>query len=102
MRYRVELSPDAERELKSTQLYLRERAPHYAPAWVAEMRHAVLSLREMPQRCALAPESNLFEAEIRQLLQGSHRILFTIAGRTVRVLHIRHASQRPLDPSSEE
>lgn len=64
----------------------------------------------MPKRCPLARENEHFSQEIRQLLYGrgrnSYRVLFTILeGRdlsTVRILHIRHASQQTIGEDPEE
>lgn len=64
----------------------------------------------MPKRCPLARENEYFSQEIRQLLYGkgrnSYRILFTIlegsSVSTVRVLHIRHATQQTLGENPEE
>lgn len=51
-------------------------------------------------RCPLAPESGLFPFEVRQLLYGHkphvYRILFTVQGNVVYVLHIRHGRRQPL------
>ena len=102
MRYRVELSSRATHELHEARDYLTENAPHYVSTWLANMRRAVRSLRDMPERCAFAPERDLFELELRQLLEGSYRIIFTIEGHTVRVLHIRHSARAPLDSAPEE
>jgi plasmid stabilization system protein ParE len=63
---------------------------------------ALRSLAEHPQRCSLAPENEVFEEEIRQLLYGKRqnvsRILFTIREQTVYILHIRHAARPFLQP----
>jgi len=58
----------------------------------------------MPKRCSLARENDYFSQEIRQILYGrgrnSYRIIFTIVDgqeiSTVRILHIRHATQQTL------
>ena len=42
------------------------------------------------------------ELEIRQLVHGAYRILFTIAKDTVYVLHIRHGARQPLGKVSTE
>jgi hypothetical protein len=48
-----------------------------------------------PERCPLAPEDEKFEeAEIRHLVVGVYRTLFTVGGSTVFVLHIRHGSRQ--------
>jgi hypothetical protein len=48
----------------------------------------------------LAPENVHFTQDIRQLLYGPrndvYRILFTILGDTVQVLHVRHSAQQHL------
>ena len=64
----------------------------------------------MPKRYPLARENEYFSQEIRQLLYGSgrnsYRVLFTILERqdisTIRILHIRHASQRTMGEVPEE
>ena len=47
----------------------------------------------------MAPERNEFSAEVRQLLYGrkphQYRILFTIKGETVQIIHIRHSRGQP-------
>ncbi|MEM9541980.1 MAG: type II toxin-antitoxin system RelE/ParE family toxin [Cyanobacteria bacterium P01_E01_bin.42] len=62
------------------------------------------SLSTMPERCSLARENAYFSKEVRQFLYGkgrsSYLILFTIVEDNeesiVRILHIRHASQKTL------
>ncbi len=56
----------------------------------------------MPERCAHAPENRWFKREIRQLLYDQYRILFTIRGRTVRVLHVRHGARLELGKRTGE
>lgn len=102
MRYRVDMSSVAEEELREAKRYLEKHAPEYVSEWGARMRRAVLSLREMPHRCAFAPEKDLLGLELRQLLEGSYRIIFHIEGKRVRVLYIRHSAMQPLDSSGEE
>jgi len=52
----------------------------------------------MPQRCACARENDKYDEELRQLVFRSHRIIFTIKGKTVHVMHIRHAARKELEP----
>jgi plasmid stabilization system protein ParE len=52
--------------------------------------------REHAGALSHAPENRSFKREIRQLLYDQYRILFTIRGRTVRVLHVRHGARIPL------
>ena len=63
---------------------------------------AFRSLERSPLRCSLAPESAFFEEEIRQLIYGKYRILFTVEGETVFVLRVRHRAQDYLKPEEDE
>jgi hypothetical protein len=71
--------------------------------WFIAMEEAIASLANFPERCPLAPETERSPLapeterspfEVRQLLYGrrphAYRILFTIRGDVVHVLHIRH------------
>ena len=105
MKYRIEISSVAEAEADSAFLRLSQvTSPTQASQWYAGLLQAIESLSQLPKRCHLARENEYFSQEIRQLLYGrgrnSYRILFTILeeqeGATVRILHIRHASQQTL------
>ena len=63
-----------------------------AQHWARELRAAVLErLSVVPKGFPLAPENIEFEEEIRQLSVRRDRVLFTIKGRKVHVLHVRGA-----------
>jgi hypothetical protein len=55
------------------------------------------SLSYSPPRGQIAPENNLVEQEIRQIIfgrrQGAFRVLYTIAEKEVQIFHIRRASR---------
>ena len=58
-----------------------------AQQWVRQLRKAVVEqLAIVPKGFPLAPEDDEFSEEIRQMIIGRYRILFTIKGRTVHVL----------------
>lgn len=63
-----------------------------AEQWVRQLRTAVSEqLAVVPKAFPLAPEDEEFSEEIRQMVIGRYRILFTIKGRKVHVLHVRGA-----------
>jgi len=63
-----------------------------AQQWARQLRTAVFKqLRVIPKAFPLAPEDNEFSEEIRQMVVGRDRVLFTIKGRKVHVLHVRGA-----------
>lgn len=58
--------------------------------WVRQLRTAVSKqLAVVPKGFPLAPEDDEFSVEIRQMLLDRYRVLFTIKGRKVHVLHVR-------------
>lgn len=63
-----------------------------AQQWARDLRTAVFKqLLTAPKALPLAPENNEFSQEIRQLIVGRYRVLFTINGRKVHALHVRGA-----------
>jgi plasmid stabilization system protein ParE len=63
-----------------------------AQRWVRELRTAVLrQLSIVPKGFPLAAEDAEFSEEIRQMVVGRYRVLFTIKTVKVHVLHIRGA-----------
>lgn len=95
MAFRVKPTANAKQNARDILAWLREQqAGDAGLLWFQGLQKAIASLREFPARCPLAPESKDSPFEVRQLLYGSkqhrYRILFTIEGETVTVLHIRH------------
>jgi len=102
MAFRVESTARAEQDLDAILKWLlTQEAGEDGFRWFERMRKAVASLSELPHRCPLAPETGEFPFEVRQLLYGRkphlYRILFTIEGETVVVLHIRHGRRQHLN-----
>ena len=63
-----------------------------AQRWARQLRTAVLEqLGVVPKAFPLAPENDELTEEIRQMNVGRYRVLFTIKGRRVHVLHVRGA-----------
>jgi plasmid stabilization system protein ParE len=69
-----------------------------AKQWVRQLRTAVSQqLAIVPKGFSLAPEDDEFSEEIRQMVVGRYRVLFTIRGRKVHVLHVRGAYVGAID-----
>ena len=111
MKYHIEISSVAEAEADTAFLRLSQViSPIKASQWYSGLLQAIDSLSQMPRRCSLARENKYFSQEIRQLLYGrdrnSDRVLFTILEgqevATVRILHIRHASQQTIGEEPEK
>lgn len=70
-----------------------------AQQWARQLRTAVFKqLGAVPKAFPLAPEDDEFSEEIRQMIVGRYRVLFTIRGRKVNVLHVRGAYIRAFEP----
>ena len=103
--YHVIIAPEAQSAFEVAYRWIEERAPHRAKPWANGFIQAIFSLKTMPTRCPLAPESVFFDQEIRHLFYGkrghSYRALFTIEGNVVNVLFIRHHAQDWIRPEEE-
>ena len=100
MAFRVNISDEAQIDtLDILQWLTSEWAGKTGLRWFEELEEAIYSLAEMPSRCGFAPENEEAGFEVRQLLYGrrrhSYRILFTISGETVTVLHVYHGHRSP-------
>jgi plasmid stabilization system protein ParE len=106
MTYRVEIADQVDRDADAILEWLHsQHATDAAVAWFRGLGEAIDSLAQFPSRCPLAHEDREFDFEVRQLLYGRkphiYRVLFTIEGDVVRVLHIRHGRRKPGLPSAE-
>jgi plasmid stabilization system protein ParE len=90
-RYNVEFSEIAESELVESILWgIDFWGEEAAFRWVREFkRKAQNQLARFPLAQPFAPESELVDGEVRQLIIGRYRILFEIVDKTVNILHIK-------------
>ncbi len=101
MAFRVRTTTKAKRDLDGIlDRLLSQEAGETGLRWFQGLHQAVATLADSPQRCALAPENAVVPFEVRHLLYGRkphvYRIIFTIEGGTVSVLHIRHGRRQPI------
>jgi plasmid stabilization system protein ParE len=92
---KVEITALAEADLESIYQRIWEDSPTRAAEWRGGLLQAAQALEQFPHRCPVARESGA-ALEIRQLLYGRYRVLFTITHDTVYVLHIRHSARQQL------
>jgi plasmid stabilization system protein ParE len=103
MTFRVETTEQAERDtLNILDWLISEQAGQAGLRWFEGLEHAIASLAQMPMRCSVVPEQNLFPFEVRHLLYGRkphiYRVVFTIENQTVYVLHVWHGRRHLGEP----
>ena len=91
-RYAVVFEESAQADVRESYDWGRRVWGKYeAQQWVRQLRKAVADqLTLVPKAFPLA-EDDEFSEEIRQMVVGRYRILFTVKGRKVHVLHVRGA-----------
>jgi len=100
--YLVEPTDKALTDAGETYFWINEQSEQAALRWYEGLMKAFRSLEKNPLRCPLAPENAFFEEEVRQLIYGKYRILFTIEGEKVFVLRVRHGAREYLKPEDKE
>ena len=101
VKYNVEISPAAERDVEEIWVYTAADSPENATAFIVRLEEQIDSLEQFPERCPLIPENELLGTAYRHLLHGAYRTIFRIAGKTVYILRIIHGA-RLLDSSCFE
>ena len=96
MAFSVEVSFRARRDLDEIAAYIAADSPRRSARWRKRLQVKMRSLRSMPTACGLAPEDQVSDREIRQLLFGNYRVLFTVHETKVFVLTVRHGARRLL------
>lgn len=94
MTYVVITTDRAERDIEDIFDYIAQRNPAGAARWFAAFMEAQAALREQPERHGLAPENGKYPSELRQTFfktkRGNrYRIVYTIQGNQVSIMHVR-------------
>jgi plasmid stabilization system protein ParE len=95
MRYRVVLTPEAERNLDAIFRFIALDNPAAAWRFMDGLRRRIKTLASFPRRAARAAEDGLDGMELRQMIFGAYRIVFGIDKATVVILQIRHSARLP-------
>ncbi len=84
------------REALAAADWIAKSSPMAAAEWYLGLEEAIESLADMPTRCPIAADTGTSGTGVRQLLFGSHRILFVIRANSEYVVHVRHAARKPM------
>jgi len=102
MTFEIEFSQSSQRDLEEIVAYISADSPENAKRWRVRLEKNLLSLRTQPEACGLAIENEYASGEVRQLLFGRYRVLFTIRDQTVYLLTIRHGARKQMTPDELE
>ena len=91
MKYAVLYDPNAIKDLEDSFNWgVINWGENAAWRWFNELEDLIEKrLSTMPKSCPLAPENEKFEIEIRHLIYGRYRVLFTIGSDRVEILYLR-------------
>ena len=98
MKYHVIVTPEAQAGIQESFNYIYERAPLNAERWLRALFLQIDTLENYPERCTRGAESEYFDADLRQLVFKSHRIVFIVKRKEKRayVLFVRHGKRRQI------
>jgi hypothetical protein len=103
MRFQVQTIRQAERDYNGIVNYIAQRSRSGTVAWAAAYKHALTRLQRAADTFPLAAEDEFVDFQLREALFKTrrglqYRILFTIRGNLVVILHVRGPGQSPLAP----
>ncbi|MCU0549248.1 MAG: type II toxin-antitoxin system RelE/ParE family toxin [Leptolyngbya sp. Prado105] len=94
MAYRIRITPAALANAEEIYLWLNDGNASTATEWFNGLFEAFDSLKTMPKRCAIAPETELVGVEVRCLYYRKvYKIFFCIDADMVIIHHICHTSR---------
>lgn len=102
--FSVTVLPSAEQDIERNFAWWRQnRLFDQAARWYASISEAIQTLKNFPERCPTAVESDLHPNGIRVLFFGigqhpTHRVLFSVIESEVFILRVRHLSQDFISP----
>lgn len=102
MKYQIVLTQLAQADIREAVTWWRDhRSSEQAERWYDKIYPPIGTLSDSPDRCPLAPETDLLSTGLRQLHFGvsrrtTHRIVFTIDGSDVVIFRVRHIARRDM------
>lgn len=95
MSRKIVITPTAEANLDDILHFIALDSPTAGRRFVTGLRGRMKALATLPERCPRAPEDGLDGLEIRHLIYGRYRVLFTVDADRVIILQVRHGARLP-------
>ena len=94
MAFTIEFSDLAWNDIHDIVEYIQQDSPAAATRWRRKLHEKLRILRTMAASFGMAPENDFARCEVRQLIYGRYRILYTVRNETAFILTIRHGARR--------
>ncbi len=78
-------------DLRAVRTHIARDAPVTASAYIRKLRTSVGRLREFPYSGEMVPEVG--QEDLREVLQGSYRLIYRVSERRVDILAVFHSSR---------
>ncbi len=89
----VVVSRRARSDIRMIHDYIADRSPSNAEIFISRLEREILALGNYGSGAALAPESNEFDFDLRQIIVWPYRVLFRVHRGRIEVLHVRHGAR---------
>ena len=96
MALRVLVTPRAGRDLREIRAFMLERNPAAADRIRNRIFNVLRRLADFPLTGATTGKNNV---RVAQLKEYPYRIFYIVGSDAIEVVHIRHTSRQPLNPS---
>lgn len=94
--YSVIWQATASADLTAIRDWIAADAPERARDFILRLVHAVDDLQTMPRRGAITRRFKPLGRDVRSLPFSPYLILYTIKGREVHILRVRHSARGPM------
>lgn len=94
MAFTIRFSERARQDVHDVVDCIQQDSPLNATRWRRGLYDKLAILRSMATSFAYAPENEYARCEVRQLLYGRYRVLYTVREQTAFVLTIRHGARQ--------
>jgi plasmid stabilization system protein ParE len=98
MQYEVCVAGQVEKQIEEVADYISSKSsPETAKRWTCAVRERMSRLKSFPFKHGLAPEAFDLGIQLRQIVFGSYRVLYTVTDKTVNVIMLRHSARQPIE-----
>ena len=101
IKFQVNISRQAERDIEEIWKYIAADSQVEASKFIHAFENQITTLEQLPNRCPMIPENELFGTQNRHLIYGDYRTVFRVSDKTVHILRVVHGA-RLLDVSMFE